>query len=309
MCNICIISIYFGKLPNYFNLWLSSCGLNPTFNFLLITDQRISNAPTNVKVLVTDLKSIHQRFENAIGRKVSLDKPYKLCDLKPMYGITFADELKEADFWGHCDIDLIWGNLNKFITDDILNKYDKIFPLGHLSLYRNAKNINEAYKLAGSLRGNYEDVISTNKSCVFDERYGINKIFKHNSLPIYEKEVAADIGFRNQRMLIAGIQNRNYPLQIFYVDEGRCMRAYIEDGIIKHDEFAYIHLQKRQYENTVDSKSYIVGPNRFYGMTPITVELIKKINSYRGSFYERFEYLYKDYKFRINRRFKQLFIK
>lgn len=38
-----------------------------------------------------------------------------------------------------------------------------------------------------------------------------------------------------------------------------------------------IHLQKRQYENTVDSKSYIVGPNRFYGMTPITVELIKRL--------------------------------
>ena len=30
------------------------------------------------------------------------------------------------DFWGHCDMDLIWGDIRNFITEDVLSKYDKI---------------------------------------------------------------------------------------------------------------------------------------------------------------------------------------
>ena len=48
----------------------------------------------------------------------------------------------EYDFWGYCDIDLIFGNIRKFITDDILDKYDKILSRGHFTLFRNKDSIN-----------------------------------------------------------------------------------------------------------------------------------------------------------------------
>ena len=311
MYKICILTIYFGKLPSYFNQWLESCGWNQSFNFLIVTDQDIPQIYSNVKILRMNLENVKSRFERALGIDVALDFPYKLCDYKPMYGLAFKSELNGYDFWGHCDIDLIWGNLSKFITVNILECYDKILPLGHLSLYRNTTEVNNYFRLPGSLRGEFYEVIKTNKSCVFDERYGINKIMEQNSLPFYSKEVAADIGFRNQRMIIAGTQNKNYSQQVFFITDGGCFRAYVDcDGEIKYDEFAYIHLQKRHYMNTTNDVSYFVGQNNFYPLTfPITKEVIEKVNPSRNVIYERMEYFIKDYYFRIMRRYKQLFIK
>ena len=311
MYKICIITVYFGALPNYFNQWLNSCEWNPNMDFLIVTDQDIPNASKNVSVFKTNLYEIKKRFDKIMNRDVALDFPYKLCDYRPIYGLAFENELKGYDFWGHCDIDLIWGDLSKFITSEILEHYDKILPLGHLAIYRNTKEVNNYFRLPGSLRGNIEKVTRTNKSCVFDERYGINKIFEFNSLPLYSKEVAADIGFRNQRMIIAGTQNKNYKRQAFFINDGKCFRAYVdEDKVIKYDELAYIHLQKRQYANTTDETSYFVGQNQFLPLTmPITQDVIEKVNPCRNLIIERLEYLYKDYSFRINRRLKQLFIK
>lgn len=33
-----IIGIYFGKLPNYFDVWAKSCASNPSVDFHVITD-------------------------------------------------------------------------------------------------------------------------------------------------------------------------------------------------------------------------------------------------------------------------------
>lgn len=311
MYRICIITVYFGQLPIYFNQWLTSCGWNPTIDFLIFTDQDIPKLYDNIIVVKTTLSDVKRRFEKALNMPLVLNFSYKLCDYKPMYGLAFHEELDGYDFWGHCDVDLIFGDLTKFITHDVLDRYDKIFPLGHLSLYRNTNKVNNYFRLPGSLRGNFSEVIKTNKICVFDELYGINKIMEYNGLPFYSKEVAADIGFRNQRMIIAGHQNENYKFQTFYIKNGKCFRAFVNmSGEIQHDEFAYIHLQKRHYVNTVDDSTYIIGQNRFYPLYgSITKEAIKETNPCRSKIYERCEYFYKDSKFRIVRRWKQLFIK
>lgn len=310
--SIGVISIYFGTFPNYFPQWLESCRWNPSIDFLLITDQNIPlSLPENVHIIKSNLSETKRKFEEALGQPVELEKSYKLCDYKPMYGLAFQEYLKNYDFWGHCDLDLIWGDIRKFVTDDILKVYDKILPLGHLSIFRNNDEVNNYFKLPGSRRGNYEDVIRTNKICVFDETYGINAILEANELPIYSKEVAADISFRNQRMIIAGKQHNNYKYQIFYIKNGRCLRAYIDsENNIRTDEFAYIHLQKRHYNNVINSNNYIVGQNDFFELPSIiTKETIETYNHSKPKFYEKLEFIYKDYKFRILRRIKQAFIK
>jgi hypothetical protein len=35
------------------------------------------------------------------------------------YGEIFANELHEYDFWGFSDIDLIWGNIRNFYTEEL----------------------------------------------------------------------------------------------------------------------------------------------------------------------------------------------
>ena len=48
-------------------------------------------------------------------------------------------------YWGHCDVDLIWGDIRKFVTDDVLTKYKRIFSRGHCSIYENSSEVNAVY--------------------------------------------------------------------------------------------------------------------------------------------------------------------
>ena len=114
MNKIGIIGVYFGKLPNYFPLWLKSCEHNRTIDFLIFTDQEIQFYPNNVKVHKISLPEMKQLAIKALGLDVSLERPYKCCDFKPVYGLIFEDYLKHYDYWGHCDFDLIFGDLASF---------------------------------------------------------------------------------------------------------------------------------------------------------------------------------------------------
>jgi hypothetical protein len=44
----------------------------------------------------------------------------------PAFGDVFSAEVKNYDFWGHCDMDVIFGKVRSFMTADLLNKYDII---------------------------------------------------------------------------------------------------------------------------------------------------------------------------------------
>ena len=58
---ICLIILYFGKLPNYFDLWLNSCKYNSSIDFLIFTDDRTEyDYPKNVRVIYTSFEKIKE---------------------------------------------------------------------------------------------------------------------------------------------------------------------------------------------------------------------------------------------------------
>src|SRR5262249_28762317 len=134
---------------NYAPLFFKSCAKNPSINWLIVTDQRIDDRalPTNVSVRVTTFPRLKRQIDDCMGIDTALRSPYKLCDFKPAYGVLFADDVAGFDFWGHCDMDVIFGDLRRFITKDILNTYDKVLIHGHLSLYRNCEAANHYFQL------------------------------------------------------------------------------------------------------------------------------------------------------------------
>ncbi|RLB65728.1 MAG: hypothetical protein DRH08_07575 [Deltaproteobacteria bacterium] len=86
-----------------------------------------------------------------LGLPISFNDPYKLCDFKPAFGTIFAEYLNEYDFWGNADIDLIYGNIRRFLTEELLSEYDVItsrkeYLAGHLTLYRNRPEFNRLYE-------------------------------------------------------------------------------------------------------------------------------------------------------------------
>lgn len=127
MYSIAYVVPYFGKFPKGFQFWLLSCKCNPSIDWLIFTDDKTPyDYPENVKVTYWTFDQMKKKAQAIYDFPIFLERPYKLCDFKPAYGEIFADELKDYDFWGHCDIDLVWGNIRKFYTDAVLGQYEKV---------------------------------------------------------------------------------------------------------------------------------------------------------------------------------------
>ena len=281
---ICLICPYFGKFPNYIDLTFRSCKSNPTIDWLLFTDcSNYSFLPDNVKIIRTSFDDFRKRIQAAFDFPIALNKPYKLCDFKPTYGDILEEYLQGYDFWGHCDLDVIFGDLRNFCTDEILSKYDKVFTRGHLTLYRNTPAVNRYFMLPGD-GYDYRDVFSDPHNKLFDEMNGVNKILAKHGIAQYQSEgLVADISTKMKKFVLGSpiINERlkNYPKQIFFWENGKTFRAYhIKKKQIVTTEIAYIHFQKRKFpepafkvEDSLDA--FYITPDGFF-------EKIKKIQKY-----------------------------
>lgn len=144
----CFVICYFGKLPNYIKYVLKTCAANAEYNWLLFTnDDTKHDYPENFQVELIGFEDFIDKIQKKFDFKLCISYPYKLCDLKPAYGYLFKEYLEEYPFWGHCDLDQFFGNLKEFIPIGKLEKYDKIFTLGHMTIYKNCKQMNELFKV------------------------------------------------------------------------------------------------------------------------------------------------------------------
>lgn len=296
---IAIIGVYFGKFPEYIEMWKKSCFYNQDIDFLVFTDQKENSKEKNIKYIKMTLNEFNNIAKNKLNLDINIERPYKCCDFRPAYGKIFEDYLKGYDFWGHCDFDMIFGNIKGFITDDIMEKYDKILSWGHLSLYRNTKENNDRYKCPGSEVGAYKEVFTGKKSYVFDETNGIVAIYKKNNFPIYDKRVFADISKIYNRFKLAVEYKKNFNNQVFYWEKGKVYRAYKDKlGDIKTEEYIYIHYKERKnmcvnIKNINDIQSFFITNNGFFSkeIGLPSIEEINTYNKYKGRLYEKIEEL------------------
>lgn len=271
-----LILPYFGKFPNYFPLYLVSCGWNKNFEWLIITDDHTRyDYPENVRVVYRTFEGLQGLIQDKFDFRISLEHPQKLCDYRPAFGYIFQDYIQGYDFWGHCDPDCIWGNLDEYITSEMLVKYDKLFTHGHLTLYRNTSENNLRFTLP--CRGEneyYKKVFSHPGGFIFDEQYikGINNIFEDNHFPMSIQNVVADADpyHTNFRLAIYNYENKSYMLeksrrQVFIWDRGVVKRLYMSGRNIAEQNFAYIHLQKRRMMmfESEGRTSFLITPKAF----------------------------------------------
>lgn len=172
MKTIAILTCWYGKYPWYLPYFIHSCKYNPSIDFFIITDNEdsIRNKPENVKIIFMTIDEIKQKAERKLKFAINIDYPYKLCDIKPAYGYLFSELIVGYDFWGHADIDIIYGNIREFITDELLKNYDVIssrhdYVTGSFCLFRNSENINKLFTNSKD----YKKVFGNHEHYCFDE--------------------------------------------------------------------------------------------------------------------------------------------
>lgn len=188
--------------------------------FLLFTDDTPTHLPENMHLHPTTFAALQRRVAGCFDFAITLHTPYKLCDYKPAYGEIFAPELSGYDFWGYGDMDLIFGDLRAYFTEDKLRKYDKFYAFGHLSLYRNTPENNAVYRQPVGM--DYRKAFTTREIAVFDEINGISAKYKALGLPFYDRQDYADITKASDRLAITDVGitadnqlHPNYTEQIF----------------------------------------------------------------------------------------------
>lgn len=170
--SIAVLVCFLGKLPWYFNYFIHSCKYNTTVDFYIITDDRnwSSELPVNVRMIYKDMNDINQIATKKLGFKTNIKEGYKMCDFKPAYGILFSDLIEGYDFWGHADLDVIFGDIRYFITDDVLENHELInvrhdFLAGYFLLFRNNRKMNTLFMQSND----YQKVLSSEVHYCFDE--------------------------------------------------------------------------------------------------------------------------------------------
>lgn len=310
---IAFIIPYFGHFNKYFPLYLKSCETNRDLcDWIIFTDDNTEYAyPENVKVHYTSFETMQNLIWSKLGKSCKCDKPYKLCDYRAAYGYLFDDYLGDYEYWGHCDSDLIWGRISHFLSDEILSSYDKIFDLGHCTIYRNTEKISRAFMFPLNGRKRYLEVYENEDNCSFDEEYddSINNIFIEHGMKIYDDSFAANTYTKSSNFLLTKLNadKKTYSKEkrknsVFVWDNGRLYRYVLVSGHLKRKEYMYIHFQSRPMKmdaEVLEKSTFKIIPNSF----ELLEEKIKDVDSFGRIKKKHFNLHY----FRL--RFKNLKIK
>ena len=279
MKKIVLFIPYFGTFPNYFQLFLNSCDRNETINWIIFTDNDTEyKYPENVRCVTISFSEIKEKIQKKFDFPICLKAPYKLCDYRPAYGLIFEDYTKGYDFWGYCDTDLLFGNLRRFLPDDMLVQYDKIGYLGHLAIYRNDEQMRTAFEKTCQGRIRYKEVFSSEESCIFDEwdYPSIHHVLLSNGLKVNLWDKFFDVyPYDDQMKQVVQKITDTKPEKRKAIISRKPMIALVKDGHVysvkkirgqfEKREVAYIHFQKRDMSMDISSneEEFVCLPDRF----------------------------------------------
>lgn len=136
---------FFGPLPPYFIHWVKSCEINQgRFHWYLYSDQvrRAARLNPAVTVIPYGRRAMVLDFKKILGIEIHLENLRKICDWRLLfYSLRrSAEPLDEYDFIGYTDMDMIYGDLARFMPENTLGhdviSADDGHPCGPFTLMR-----------------------------------------------------------------------------------------------------------------------------------------------------------------------------
>lgn len=155
------------EFPKYFGYFLESFRqCNPQIHLKIFSDCSFdayqSYRSRNVEFHPLRAKEFSQLIAQTTGLKVDRLSSQQLASLRPAFGTIFADYLKGFKFWGYCQIEMIFGDLDYFLSPERLAEADLLMTrlgwAGEMMFYRNSLPINSLYRY--NLPGATESAVS-----------------------------------------------------------------------------------------------------------------------------------------------------
>lgn len=181
--------------------YLESCRRNPSIDWLFFTDcGKPDNSPENVQFIDINFRDYCAHVSYRLGIIFNPDSSYKLCDIKPALGYIHAEHLCGYDFWAFGDIDVVYGDLRSYFTNERLASKD-LFAThqrrisGHLCLLRNNETMRSAFKKIPRWQQRYADP----QHQALDEGAFSRLFIRHKNWPEGLRRFAARFNAWNKR--------------------------------------------------------------------------------------------------------------
>ena len=107
----CMVVPYFGQYPEWFDLWMRNTERmrEHGYDFLFDTDE--------------------QDFQKRVWRKLGIECPPmngtgRIWNFRPALGVLYEDEIKDFDYFGWTDFDMVYGRVENWYTDNELASVD-----------------------------------------------------------------------------------------------------------------------------------------------------------------------------------------
>lgn len=279
MPSIAFVIPYFGKFPFWMDFFVESCRSNSTVDFLVYSDnKRPIGWPENIKYQEISFKSYKRHVSDRLNLEFDPSNPYKLCDIKPAYGFIHQEDLASYDFWGFCDIDLVFGDIRRFMTDATLDSYDFISTherrvSGHFFLAKNTETGRVAFKSAKRWRQIFQD----KNHHGFDEKAFSDLFVKFKNHPAWSRRILTWLFLPLSRKALFEEQYSTPGLRYSWLDGSRDFPVewYWKEGFltndVSHRQFLYFHFLKwkREWNNknkvSPKGREWIISKDGFEG--------------------------------------------
>lgn len=143
---------YFGRWPEWMNLFIESCKWNPGVRWRFFTDcGEAENKAANVDYVQLAFDDYKVLVRERLRTDFDPTDPYKICDVRPAFGDVHARDIAGYRFFGYGDIDLVYGQIDTFYdaalrarSNAISTRHDMF--AGHFAILRNNWALRRAYR-------------------------------------------------------------------------------------------------------------------------------------------------------------------
>lgn len=262
MQKIVLIFPYFGTLPVQYKMWRESALRNPSIDFMFFTDANVIPA-NNIIVRKMQFDDFKQQVQKSFDFPIVLNRPYKLCEYKQSYGYILQDYIKDYDFWGFGDLDLVYGDLRFFFTEDVLS-HKFLLGWGHLTLLHNDEDTNTYFMKQVKGYQNYKDAFTTNEITFFDEYgyKGCSDKWRDCRPEDCWLEWPFDNASKPKQSYHFNSLTRGWERVVFEHKDNKLYMLRFNNGKLEKKESLYAHFQHRSFmkDHVTDYSHFLVTP-------------------------------------------------
>lgn len=127
-----IILTQFGSPHEWTEQFLENVGRLGQYGWYwkIFTENKYENVPSNVEIVPMNTEQFNDLVEKKLGVMPNMfmtDKGVPSVHVTDFYvfsGLIFSNWLKDSDYWGIANIDIVFGRLDHFLPDNELEKWD-----------------------------------------------------------------------------------------------------------------------------------------------------------------------------------------